>query len=558
MGSWECCVNPSLMIPCTHRFLGAILAPALLAFTVPAFAATYTWDGAGANTNWTTPENWSPDGAPVNDGTSTITFLNSPAPSAYASVVDTPYNINKIAMTVNLTGSSTAFKISGSTLTFSKNGATSPSITVSVPVGTPNYNNSNLDNEISNNIVLNDKLSLVVGDGTHAAFLRLSGNISGNYGLDLNGTLGTIRLTGNNSFTGGVSTGRTSLEIGSDTALGTGGAFTLTGGSTNYAVTAIGGTRTIANDIVLGVSSSNGDGSVRFGGTFIFNGNVTLGNATTSNSYAPKMLRVASGGSSTFNGTISTQTLGAGTISGAANDFRLGGASSSESGSVANAASTKIILNGNGSYTGATIVGYSAASASYGTVFFNGDYSSSSGTQVYNGMVIRGTGTVKTLTVDAGAILAPGGTGASATTIGTLHVVGDVTLNGADDGLNNAIFRLNMTGGLSPASDKVAITGTGANFNIADNVSLVLTLTGGALQAPVVIATWVDAVAANSYGSFASITLNGSTSNWTTSGYSVVYGTNNITVIPEPGTVALVIAAGLGLVIFRRRALRAC
>ena len=36
-----------------------------------------TWDGGGTNDNWTTPNNWSPNGIPVNNGTAAIVFTGS-------------------------------------------------------------------------------------------------------------------------------------------------------------------------------------------------------------------------------------------------------------------------------------------------------------------------------------------------------------------------------------------------------------------------------------------------------------------------------------------------
>lgn len=504
------------------------------------FGANFTWDGDGVDNHWTTDANWSGGTEPANDGTAVVVFTNSPVPATYSSSVDTAFNINQLNLIPNLSG--TAFSLSGSALTFSGTGTLNTS-TARISV-TPT-NNSSVINTISNNIVLNNDLRLLVGTGSFTAILRLSGNISGNHAIDIGGTTGTTRLSGDNSFTGGINMGRGTLELASDTAAGTGSLYTS---QTNvgFTISAV-GTRVMNNNLVLSyLNSGNETGATLFQGALTLNGDVVLG-AGTKTTAATRGVAIDLNSTLKLTGDIS-QTNGT-------SDLYLGGQSTSKGASASTAANSKIVINGDGTYTGQTRIGRSDA-AFYGTIFVEGDISSSSETIVYNGMVLRGSGgKVSNVTVNGGAILAPGGTDANASAIGTLNVVGDVILNGADDGTNNAILRVNLTGGLSPAGDKLALTGVGANLLISDHVTLALTLTGGALLAPVTIATWTDAVTPNSYGTFATITLNGSATEWENSGYSLSYGTNSLTVVPEPGTVVLVIAAGLGLMIFRRRKL---
>lgn len=527
------------------------LAAALVAAGISTTsAATYTWDGLGANTNWTTSENWNPDGSPANNGTSITTFNTNATPPTgyYAPVVDTPYNINSLQIQSNISNG-TAWNFTGSALTF-----TGPS--ASIQSGTNLASGSNVANVIANDIVMNSALTVTVGTGSAASELRLNGNISGNFALTMGFTLGTLRLNGNNSYTGGFNMTRGSLIFGSDTAFGTGGNITMTG-TGSYAMTAT-GTRTVANNFVLG-NVSSGTASTRFTNTVTFDGDITLGNAInqTTNIRGLRSSLASAGATSivTFNGDL---TMAAG-ASGNATNFQLGGgqSGSQEFGTVANAANNRLTFNGTSNHTGTTIIGASATPM-FGTAFMNGDWGTSSSTQVYNGMVLRGTGTLGATTINAGAILAPGGTSANASTLGVLNIKNSVSMAGTGTTADTiATLRFNLAaGGLS---DKLNITGgssvVGNDFTLGSNVTLTL---NGTLEwgSPYVLVSWQEAMTPASYGTFASITLNGSTANWDTAvsnGWSLQYGANSVSLVPEPSTYALIAAAGVVFMIFRRR-----
>ncbi|MBA4107867.1 MAG: hypothetical protein C0485_19210 [Pirellula sp.] len=55
---------------------GLVLAAGIAAvlFVMPAFAATWTWDGGAGNDNWTNGQNWVGDVGPANNGTADIVF----------------------------------------------------------------------------------------------------------------------------------------------------------------------------------------------------------------------------------------------------------------------------------------------------------------------------------------------------------------------------------------------------------------------------------------------------------------------------------------------------
>jgi fibronectin-binding autotransporter adhesin len=108
-----------------------------------------------------------------------------------------------------------------------------------------------------------------------------------------------------------------------------------------------------------------------------------------------------------------------------------------------NSATSRLLLAGNSSYTGATNV-------NAGTLVVNGNISTSSLTTVASGATIGGAGTVGALTIDDGGTLAPGNSP------GTLST-GTLTLSGA----SNLNFELNPTDTTvgSNINDLISVTG---------------------------------------------------------------------------------------------------
>ncbi|MCF7837713.1 MAG: hypothetical protein K9N49_03700 [Candidatus Marinimicrobia bacterium] len=147
-----------------------------------------------------------------------------------------------------------------------------------------------------------------------------------------------------------------------------------------------------------------------------------------------------------------------------------------------------------------------------------------------NGL-LSGTGQIQAPITIVGE-LSPGNS------IGTLTVEGTVTL--ASDG----VFKVEL--GASDTSDRLAITDGYLNLSSGGILSLVGTLDGSYTLATFDTQT-------ESYGTFSSVELNGSTEDFATSGYAVTYGSDSITLaIPEPGVLTL-LAMGVGLLFLRRR-----
>jgi fibronectin-binding autotransporter adhesin len=155
--------------------------------------------------------------------------------------------------------------------------------------------------------------------------LVVSGNISGVRSLQKM-NFGTVTLSGNNTFTGGVNGnggngifGLTRLNINSNTALGT-GAFTINQGNSGSTVGNTSGTaKTLANAVILNVGSglaSNWDLPANGTGDLTFNGGATLNGAAgnSCNIHVVNGTLTLNGGLTESAGTLGFIKSGAGTL----------------------------------------------------------------------------------------------------------------------------------------------------------------------------------------------------------------------------------------------------
>jgi fibronectin-binding autotransporter adhesin len=279
-----------------------------------------------------------------------------------------------------------------------------------------------------------------VGDGT-AAGVTMTATI----GSALTGAtqlvktdLGTLVLTGANSYAGGTRIDTGTLQVGDGGA--TGG---LTGDIVDNAALVVNRSGAVALDGVISGSGSLtklGVGALTLigantytGGTTITGGALQIGNGGTTGSVAGD---IVDNGALRFNRS-DTLSLG-GVISG--------------SGSVSQAGPGTTILTGANSYAGATDV-------ISGMLLINGDQSGATAlTSVASGATLGGVGTIGgNVTVADGATLAVGDTG-----VGTLTINGDLTLGGA----SRIAFELGQAGVV------------GGAFNDLVNVGGALTLDG--------------------------------------------------------------------------------
>src|SRR5437660_6476884 len=137
---------------CLLAMSGGVLAPA---------RAGEIWDGGSLIDNkWTTPENWTPLGAPANDGTANILMIG---PGHADSLVDVPWSVHSLQFPSVAVG----FSITGSALSIGDGGIA---------------NNSGIGQSIANNISL-----MAAQTWDVSADLNVSGSISGSFGLTKTG-----------------------------------------------------------------------------------------------------------------------------------------------------------------------------------------------------------------------------------------------------------------------------------------------------------------------------------------------------------------------------------
>ncbi|SFS15161.1 outer membrane autotransporter barrel domain-containing protein [Dyella sp. OK004] len=286
-----------------------------------------------------------------------------------------------------------------------------------------------------------------VGDGTSdgAGYTATVHSVlTGNSAL-VKTDLGTLVLSGNNTYTGGTLINGGTVQVSSDANLGdaagalsfdqgtlrnttnlnTNRAITLNAGGGTLATAA--GTQLIANGAITGngalTKSDTGTAILTAnnnytGGTTISGGTLQLGNGGMTGGVVGNVVNNGAlsfdrADNVTFNGTIS----GSGTLN------QIGGGTT--------------VLTGANNYTGATNV-------NAGALYVNGNQAAATGvTSVASGTTLGGTGTLGGAVLIAdGATLSPGGLGAP----GTLTIQKDLNL-GSGSTLNYRFGQANTVGG---------------------------------------------------------------------------------------------------------------
>jgi autotransporter-associated beta strand protein len=267
----------------------------------------------------------------------------------------------------------------------------------------------------------------------------------------------TVRLTGNNSFSGGLLGGTAEqsgrFELGTDTAAGTG---PLRLGRDNIWA-AINGNRTLANSWVLALATTRGqtDWSVTFAGDEL--------DFTTTDILRLEGLHTVTSSRWRFIVDNPKTTLAGGIDNGTVAAYRMG---------IVKEGTGTLVINGNSSFDGdldytEAITVKAGALILNGTVFSNDGTSGQKGTIVESSGTLGGTGTLnlapgQAVTVQAGGTLAPGSNG-----VGTFTVNGAVTLQSGGlyawqylDGTGDLV---DVNGTLTlPAAATVNVSGSGA------------------------------------------------------------------------------------------------
>ena len=299
----------------------ALLAP------LPATAGT-TWDGGGANASWGTLGNWNPNGLPLFDGTETITIGSGFASGTTLTLDGTRY-ID--ALLINTTTGFTLTAGTGGTLNLRSGNITRQDVGGTEAVQT-----------ISAGMVLGDPTGVAAYTGiwniAGSNSLNVGGDISeigGVRGLTKTG-IGTVILSGTNTFSGGLTLNAGTVSISSDANLGAStGSLTFGGGTLQFTNNVVGSRAIImTSDGVFsgtygktleesGVVSGNGNLTVAGSGTLILSGSGSNGTGMTTLSSGVLSLRgtvsLGSGNLTFGNGVLElgndnfTRALGTGT-----------------------------------------------------------------------------------------------------------------------------------------------------------------------------------------------------------------------------------------------------
>ena len=469
-----------------QKILWTLLATTVAGLSLsasPVQAVQKTWS-AGASGDWdTTSMNWNSGSATFNNTADTARFTNS-------ATVTLTENINATGLLVNAGNLTvTINKTANETLTL--NGGETNDLYSS---------NQGMNMTINPDLILAGAQSWGTGGGN--GILTINGTItsSSNLSIGFNGS-STLRLMGNNSnFTGNLSTNN-NLELGHNSALGTG---TVTFTSNNFSIEGIGGARTFNNN--LGMNTNNSNRTISFIGSnaLEFTGNLPI-------SVFGSPIR-------SFNTTNSADTTFSGVISGSNWTLEKTGAG-------------RLLFDGNNTYSGPTNV-------NGGTLLINGTTSGQGNYTVAANATLGGTGTIglsggNSVTMQADSHLAPG------MSVGTLAVSGNMILD------SGAIYDWEYD-----AVDMDLVTVSG-NLTLPSDLTVnLIELAGGELTSGVLFSAGSLSGATDLSG----WTINGP-EDWTLS--ALIQGTdvvlNAVGPVPEPSTAGLLLLGGVGLLMKRRR-----
>jgi fibronectin-binding autotransporter adhesin len=386
---------------------------------------------------------------------------------------------------------------------------------------------------VLNNMLLNAGAAPIVrpAGGTPTTVLELAGVIAGDgrliRGLQAGAGAGQVVISGNNTFSGGITHASHTLVLGHKNAFGTG----------TYAITStdIAGTEATTTAPTIGASTD------LIGPTAVANAVTIATNFTVS---ATSSALEMSGPVTLLNQT-STITVSS------VNPFRLSGTVSGSVG-LTKAGTGALTLSGANTYSGDTTVtaGKLVIANTTGSAL-------GSGNLILNGGTVSGPGSFTgSMTVNSGATIAPG------SSPGTLNT-GSQTWNGG------GIYQVeigNATGVDGVDIDQVNITG-GLNIAATAGSPFVVDLTSASQPANFSDTgnyTWVIAKTTGGITGFDSSVFTISTNNFN-SGFSSIGGFflsqqgNNLvlgyTAVPEPSTIGLGIFGGaaLGFMLIRRR-----
>jgi fibronectin-binding autotransporter adhesin len=244
----------------------------------PLFAGT-TWDGGGGDDNWSTANNWDPDGSPPVGSTVDLTFAG-----AVRLTSNNDYTAWDDFRSILFASGASSFTLTGNAVDLFGKIENNSSVTQTVSLAAFSFNSGSAElNPVSGNLVINSADIFTNGNtinvwGNNGHTLTVNGAISQGGGLTVNQNSNVV-LNGANTYTGTTTISAGSLSIGNG---GTTGSFG-TGTVTNNASLILNRSNdfTVANNIGgSGTLTKLGAGVATLGGTNTFTGK-TIINAGT-------------------------------------------------------------------------------------------------------------------------------------------------------------------------------------------------------------------------------------------------------------------------------------
>lgn len=379
-----------------------------------------TWDGGGGNNNWTTANNWNPNGVPVNDGTANIIFAGTVRLNVN---VDSFRNVNSI--TFNNTAG--AFTLNNNGITIQSGGITNndgdnQTINSNLTLGASQTWNANSGNLTYGGTVNLGSFTLTTTGANNSSF---SGSIQGTGSVIKNGT-GTATYSGSagNTYSGTTTINSGTMVLSKTSGNASQGSW-IVGDGTGTDTLRLGASQQIQDSSSVNVTVNNS-------GVFDLNGfNETLAQIT-----------LVGGSVTTGSGTLTIGNLGG---YGIASNASSTGASISGNLDLAPFSTTINVADGtaaNDLTISATISGNRIVKTGGGVLVLSGNNTFSDG---------DATGFNPALTINAGTVSI-----SSATNLG--NSANDVWLNGGT---------LRVTGNVNPASNqRFYVNSGGGTFEV--------------------------------------------------------------------------------------------